>query len=191
MKLVMRRLLCFNAVFRTPQYNIIMIVLGIDPGFNKLGWAVIKKKASDFEIAAASFIETESGENFEKRILKIGKELNEIIKKYKPERLAIEKLFFTTNQKTALKVAEIKGIATYLAALAGIPCFEFTPLEVKMTICGYGKADKKQVRDMLKLTLKNCVLPKNDDACDAIAIALVCFFLNSINKFGVRNTGLF
>lgn len=178
MKLVMRRLLCFNAVFRTPQYNIIMIILGIDPGFNKLGWAVIKKESSDFEIAAASFIETESGENFEKRILKIGEDMNKIIKKYKPDALAIEKLFFTTNQKTALRVAEVKGIVMYLVALAGISVFEFTPLEVKMAICGYGKADKKQIRDMLKLTLKNCALPKNDDACDAIAVSLTCFFLN-------------
>ena len=158
-----------------------MKILGIDPGFNKLGYAILEKQQAGFDIVVSSLIETKSGEDYQKRVLAIGRELNRIIAKYKPDTLAIEKLFFTTNQKTAMRVSEIRGIIIYLAASAGVPCFEFTPLEVKSAICGYGKADKKQVRDMLKLTLKNCVLPKNDDACDAIAIALTCFFSTKKN----------
>lgn len=154
-----------------------MIILGIDPGFNRLGYALLQKNGSGFDVLEASLIETKSGEDYQDRILAIGESLEKIIKKYKPDILAVEKLFFTANQKTALKVAEIKGIVLYLAATRGIATREFTPLEVKLAVCGYGKADKKQVRDMLKLILKNVCLPKNDDACDAIAVALTAFYL--------------
>ena len=153
-----------------------MTILGIDPGFNRLGCAVIQKNQADFNILAASLIETKSGEDYQKRILQIGEKLDKIIVKYKPDALAVEKLFFTVNQKTALKVAEVKGVIIYLAAKANIPCFEFTPLEIKSAICGYGKADKKQVQNALKFTLKNFVPPKSDDVCDAIAVSLTCFF---------------
>lgn len=156
-----------------------MIILGIDPGFHRLGWAIIKKQEADFNVLAFSLIETKSGTDYQKRVLEIGEKLNTVIKKHRPETVAIEKLFFTKNQKTALKVAEIKGIVIYLAAKAGIPCFEFTPLEVKSAICGYGKADKKQIQNMLKLTLKNFSLPPSDDICDAIAVGLTCCFVKN------------
>lgn len=154
-----------------------MIILGIDPGFDRLGYAALQKNGSGFDILNAGFIQTKSEDEYGARILEIGAGVSKIIKKYKPDTLAIEKLFLTQNQKTALKVSEIKGIVMYLAAAAKIPCYEFTPLEIKLAVCGYGKADKKQVRDMLKLTLKNAVLPKNDDACDAIAVSLTAFYL--------------
>lgn len=154
-----------------------MIILGIDPGFDRLGYAALQKKAGGFDILCAGFVQTKSKDEYGKRILEIGKGVSNIIKKYKPDTLAIEKLFLTQNQKTALKVSEIKGIIMYLAAASKIPVYEFTPLEIKATVCGYGKADKKQVRDMLKLTLKNSILPENDDACDAIAVSLTAFYL--------------
>ena len=119
----------------------------------------------------ASLIETSHGDEYNDRILQIGKAVEKIMEKFMPNIMAIEKLFFTQNQKTALKVSEVKGIIMYLAAVSSIPCFEFTPLEVKSSVCGYGKADKKQVRDMLRFIFKNYPLPKNDDACDAIAVA--------------------
>ncbi len=157
-----------------------MKIIGIDPGFNRLGWAVLEKQGSVFNIVSADLIETSPKKEYCERILQIGKEIDLIFKKYKPNTLAIEKVFFTTNQKTAFRVAEIKGIITYLGAQANLKYFEFTPLEIKSSICGYGKADKKQISDMLKLTLKNSgcnfELPKNDDVCDAIAVALTCAF---------------
>jgi len=155
-----------------------MVILGIDPGFNKLGYAVLEKQGG-FNILDAGLIETKSSLKYETRILEIGKSVEKIINVYKPDTLAIEKLFFTTNQKTALRVAEVRGIILYLAAKKGLSCMDFTPLEVKSAVCGYGKADKKQIRDMLKLTLKNCVLPKNDDACDAIAVGLTGHYFAS------------
>lgn len=165
-----------------------MKIIGIDPGFNRLGWAVLEKQGSVFNILAADLIETSPKTEYRERVLQIGKEIDLIFKKYEPDSLAIEKVFFTTNQKTAFRVAEIKGVITYLAAKAGLEYFEFTPLEIKSSVCGYGKADKKQIRDMLKLTLKsgNCdfELPKNDDVCDAIAVALTCAFRLKVNHSG-------
>lgn len=155
----------------------IMTILGIDPGFDRLGYALLQKNGSGFDILSAGHLQTKSKDEYGKRILEIGVEVDKIIKKHKPNMLAVEKLFLTQNQKTALKVSEVKGVIIYLSATAQIPCYEFTPLEIKLAVCGYGKADKKQVRDMLKLTLKNAVLPKNDDACDAIAVALTAFYL--------------
>lgn len=153
-----------------------MNILGIDPGYNRVGFAILKKTGGVFDILEAGFIETLASADFQDRILEIGKRIEGFIKKYSPEVIAVEKLFFTTNQKTALKVAEVKGIVMYLAAINSIRAKEFTPLEVKCSICGYGKADKKQIRDMLKFSFKNKELPKNDDACDAIALALTAFF---------------
>lgn len=154
-----------------------MIILGIDPGFNRLGFALLENNQSVLNILDSGFIETESGKDYQERILEIGIAVQDIIKKHKPDILAIEKLFFTTNQKTALKVSEIKGVVMYLCAFQKIPCVEYTPLQIKSAVCGYGKADKKQIRDMLKLSFKNYVLPKNDDACDAIAVAYTSFLL--------------
>ena len=133
-------------------FNFNMTILGIDPGFDRLGWAVVKKQQGDFFVLNASLIQTKREEDYQKRILQIGEKLDKIIAEYRPDGLAIEKLFLTKNQKTALKVAEVKGVIIYLAAKANISCFEFTPLEIKSAICGYGKADKKQVQNALKFT---------------------------------------
>lgn len=160
-----------------------MIILGIDPGFNRLGFALLEKNQSVLNILDSGLIETESGKDYQDRILEIGLAIENIINKYSPNILAIEKLFFTTNQKTALKVSEVKGIVMYLCALKSIPCVEYTPLEIKSAICGYGKADKKQIRDMLKLSFKNYALPKNDDACDAIAVSYTAALI--YNKFSI------
>lgn len=158
-----------------------MVILGIDPGFSRLGFALLEKNQGVLNILDSGLIETESGKDYQERILEIGLAVQDIIQKYKPDILAIEKLFFTTNQKTALKVSEVKGIIMYLCAVKNIPCVEYTPLEIKSAICGYGKADKKQIKDMLKLSFKNYALPKNDDACDAIAAAYTAALI--YNKF--------
>jgi len=157
-----------------------MIVLGIDPGYAKLGCSVVKKFKDSYEIIESLLIETKPGDAHEKRILFIGNAVQKIIFKHQPQALSIEKIFFSTNQKTAIKVSEIKGAVMFLAATNNIPCFEFTPLEIKMALCGYGKADKKQIQEMVKIILNLKTPPKQDDVADSIAVALTCFLTKKI-----------
>lgn len=139
-------------------------ILGIDPGYGRLGWAVIKGNG----LLEAGCLETSKDQPHEKRLKIIGRGLEDIIKKHKPDALAIEKLFINTNQKTATKVAETRGVILYMAR--DLPIYEFSPPEVKLAICGYGRADKKQVAKMARLIFKTDKSLK-DDALDAIAIA--------------------
>jgi crossover junction endodeoxyribonuclease RuvC len=149
-----------------------MKTLGIDPGFGRMGYAVLEKKNQKEKLICADCIETNPNPKHEERLLEIGKGFEKIIKKHKPQAIAIEKLFFAKNQKTALKVSESRGVILYISNLHNIPVYEFAPTEIKMALCGYGHADKKQVRKMLKIILNLKDLPRLDDASDAIAIAL-------------------
>jgi crossover junction endodeoxyribonuclease RuvC len=158
-----------------------MVILGIDPGYAKLGYALIKKNKKGYKIIESSLIETSSDVPNEKRLFVIGNSIQKIITKHKPKAIAVEKLFFAKNQKTALRVSEIRGVILYLAAASRIPCFDFTPLEIKTAICGYGRADKKQIQEMVKITLKLKSAPKQDDVADAIAISLTCFLIKKID----------
>ena len=151
-----------------------MIILGIDPGFEKMGCAVLNKTNNKDELVYSICIITSRKDSHEKRLLAIGNKLKEIISRYKPDVAAVEKLFFTTNQKTAIKVAEARGVVLYMAALSNIPIIEFTPLEIKMALTGYGRADKGQVKKMVQIILKDAQMPKTDDEIDAIAAALAC-----------------
>lgn len=151
-----------------------MIILGIDPGFEKLGCAILEKTKGNEKLLYSSCITSDKKKAHEKRLLVLAKELEKVIKKYKPEILAIEKLFFAKNQKTALKVSEARGMILYLAASKNIPVQEFTPLEVKMSLTGYGRAEKIQVQKMVQAVLKMGKMPKSDDEIDAIAIAIAC-----------------
>ncbi|MBU1179059.1 crossover junction endodeoxyribonuclease RuvC [Patescibacteria group bacterium] len=150
-----------------------MIILGIDPGYGRLGYAVLEKNDKE-NLIDCGCLETTSKEEHSDRILKIADGVEKIIKKYKPEILAIEKIYFTTNQKTALKVSEIKGIITYLALKNKMRLAEYTPLEVKIAVCGYGRAPKEQIKKMVDLLIKVKNPPKNDDTYDAIALCLTC-----------------
>jgi len=150
-----------------------MIAIGIDPGFGRLGCAVLKKQGENgLKIVKADCIKTKTGLGHEKRLLFIINELEKIVKKFKPALLGIEKVFFTKNQKTAFQIAEVRGAILYLAAKNQIPIIELTPLEVKTALCGYGKADKKQVQKMVKSILKLPSIIKQDDINDAVAIAI-------------------
>lgn len=150
-----------------------MKVLGIDPGFGRMGWAMVEKIGKKEKLIEADCIQTKAGQKHETRLFQLGQALEIIIKKYKPAGLAIEKLYFAKNQKTALAVAEARGVVLYLAELYQLEVFEFTPAEIKMGLTGYGRADKNQIKKMLKLILGINDLPKPDDATDAIAIALI------------------
>jgi len=149
-----------------------MIILGIDPGYERMGCAVLKKENKRDELIYSTCLRTDKKLAFEKRLLSLGKELEKIIKKYKPDVIAVEKVFFFKNQKTASKISEVRGMILYLAAAKKILLKEFTPLQVKMSLTGYGRAEKQQVQKMVRNILKIKTALKQDDEIDAIAIAL-------------------
>ncbi|KKU76514.1 MAG: Crossover junction endodeoxyribonuclease RuvC [Parcubacteria group bacterium GW2011_GWA2_47_64] len=158
-----------------------MIILGIDPGFERMGCAVLEKSPGGEKLIYSTCLVSSRSDAHEKRLLGLAEGLKKIIKKFNPDTMAIEKLFFSANQKTALKVAEARGVALLLAAENDLKVFEFTPLEVKMAMTGYGRAEKDQVRKMVLAILKintdkkfASSSGKLDDEIDAIAIALAC-----------------
>ncbi|MDD5340918.1 MAG: crossover junction endodeoxyribonuclease RuvC [Patescibacteria group bacterium] len=148
------------------------IILGIDPGLATTGYAFIKE--SDSKILDYGIISTSSKQEFSLRLEYIFNALNDLIKKYHPSSMAVEQLFFCKNVKTALLVGQARGVILLTARLNKLPLYEFTPLQVKQAVCGYGKADKRQVQEMVKALLKLNKIPKPDDAADALAIALTC-----------------
>jgi crossover junction endodeoxyribonuclease RuvC len=153
-----------------------MIILGIDPGLATTGWSIIKNNGKQ-ELIAYNCILTSPKKQSSERLLEIYKAVGKIIKKYKPQVLCLEKLFFNTNVTTAFAVGEARGVIKICAFLHKIPLFEFTPLQVKSSIVGYGRAEKKQVQQMVKMLLHLKDIPKPDDAADAVAVALTyCFF---------------
>lgn len=155
-----------------------MRVLGIDPGFARVGWGVLEVQNSEFKIQNCGCIETSKNNNLQDRLLSVYEQVLKIIKKYKPDILAIEELFFTNNAKTAFQVAESRGVIILAAAMQKISVASYTPLQVKVAVTGYGKADKKQVGRMIKAILKLKDMPKLDDTVDAIAVALTHAFTN-------------
>lgn len=158
-----------------------MIILGIDPGFERMGCAVLEKKPTGEKLLYSICVTTNRQDAHEKRLLVLVEGLKKIIKEFHIDIVAVEKLFFTTNQKTAIKVAEARGVILLTAAENRLPVTEFTPLEVKMALTGYGKAEKDQVKRMTLAVLKMETAPKSDDEIDAIAVALACSAINKQN----------
>ena len=150
-----------------------MKILGIDPGFERLGIAIIEKEKNTKEtVVFSDCFKTSSKLPFGDRLVLIGEEVKNIIKKYKPDVLAIETLFLTTNQKTVMHVAEARGVVLYEAANAGLKIFEASPPQIKIATTGYGKATKEQMIKMVKLLVEIDISKKSDDELDAVAIAL-------------------
>lgn len=159
-----------------------MRILGIDPGIALMGWAVLDKE-NEIELKDYGCIETSKLKSNQQRILILFENLNKIIAKYKPQIVVLEKLFFNTNAKTALSIGEARGIVKVSSAINKLPLHEFTPLQIKNTITGYGRATKKQVQEMIKVTLKLKEIPKPDDSADAIAIAYTyCCYNRKLEK---------
>jgi len=150
-------------------------ILGIDPGYERVGLAVLEKDDSGKEVVLFSeCFKTKKDFSHGDRLAKIGAEMRRVIDEFKPSAVSIEKLFFNTNQKTAFLVSEARGVILYEASLCNIKIFEFTPLEIKVAVTGYGRADKRQVIKMV-----NALVPMNkrgmeDDEYDAIATAITC-----------------
>ena len=148
-----------------------MIILGIDPGTATTGYGVIKKNKRNLKCLAFGTIKTNPSQSDGERLKNLQNQLNKLIKKYKPKLLTVEKIYFFKNIKTAIPVAQAKGTILLTAAKKKIPVYEFTPLQVKTAITGYGRAGKKQVQKMIKRLLNLKKLPK-DDAADALGVAI-------------------
>jgi len=158
-----------------------MTILGIDPGTAITGWGVVEIQNAKIKMQNYGCIITSSKLQHSARLAKIFRELESIIKKERPDVLAIEKLFFIKNLKTAMSVGEARGVCMLVAEQKRLPIFEYTPLEVKQALTGYGKAEKKQIQMMVKNILRLKEVPKPDDAADALAIAIThahCWRIN-------------
>jgi crossover junction endodeoxyribonuclease RuvC len=151
-----------------------MIILGIDPGIARLGWGVIQASGQKIIPIHYGCFETDKDTLEEVRLAEIFDHLNMLIGKYRPEKISVEKLFFAANVKTALTVGQARGVILLSAGRHKIPIVSFTPLEVKMALTGYGRADKVQIQRMVQSMLGLSEVPKPDDTADALAIAITC-----------------
>ena len=152
-----------------------MKIISIDPGYERVGIAVLEKNSGREELIFSECFKTLATEKHEERLKLISEEIEKIIKKYKPETLAIETLFFKTNAKTVMKVSEARGVILYTAARCALTVKEFTPLQIKVAVTGYGKSDKSQTTEMVKRLIKIPKPIKYDDEYDAIACGLTFF----------------
>ncbi len=155
-----------------------MMILGIDPGTATTGFGVIKKSKGQLTTLDYGVISTPKSLPMSNRLLILFDDLEEIIKKYQPEVIAVEQLFFARNVTTAISVGQARGVVLLAAQKADLTLKEYTPLQVKQSVTGYGQATKKQVQQMVQKILKTPELPKPDDAADALAIA-ICASTNS------------
>ena len=147
-------------------------ILGIDPGYAIVGFGVLEYDGYKFTPVHFGAITTEAGTDFTLRLKTIFDDMNTVLTTFKPEAMAIEKLFFNTNQKTGIDVAQARGVTLLAATNAGVPVFEYTPLQVKQSVVGYGRAEKPQVMEMTRRILGLADVPKPDDTADALAIAI-------------------
>ena len=149
-----------------------MRILGIDPGYGITGYSIIDYIGNKFKLIASGAIKTEAKMSFPLRLSEIFTDLNKIIDEYLPDAISVEELFFNNNVKTAINVAQARGVILVVGCQRGIPTYEYTPLQVKQAVVGYGRADKMQVQKMVKTILNVEKLPKLDDITDSMAIAI-------------------
>ena len=149
-----------------------MIILGIDPGYAIVGFGVLEYQNNQFKVLDYGAITTKAGVPFHRRLEHIYDSLNLLMEKYKPDVMSIEKLFYNTNAKTVIDVAQARGVTVLAAQKHHLEIFEYTPLQVKQSVVGYGRAEKKQVQEMTKIILKLDAIPKPDDTADALAMAI-------------------
>ena len=149
-----------------------MVILGIDPGIATVGFGIISETGGVIKPKRYGVISTPAGVRLALRLQQINNDVSELIETFKPDAIAVEELFFNTNQKTAVSVAHGRAAVILAGEKYGIPMFEYTPLQVKKAVTGYGRAPKKQVMEMVKRLLSMEQIPKPDDAADALAIAI-------------------
>lgn len=149
-----------------------MLILGIDPGIAILGFGIVKFEANKYTVVDYGAITTEAGVPMSERLTGIYDGLIDIIERYKPDAFAIEELFFNKNIKTALTVGHARGVAVLAGSKSGVKVYEYTPLQVKQAVVGYGRAEKSQIQQMVKILLNLREIPKPDDVADALAVAI-------------------
>ena len=168
-----------------------MRVLGIDPGYAIVGWGVVEYAGNRFAPIAYGAVCTDKDTPFEQRLIEIYDGIKDICTRYQPEALSIEKLYYQHNQTTVIGVAEARGVILLAAAQCGVPIYEYTPMQVKQAVTGYGKAVKKQVQEMTRILLHLSAVPKPDDTADALAMAITFCHTNGnqLNRFARRGVG--
>ena len=149
-----------------------MKILGIDPGMAIVGYALIEANNKNIELLTSGSIQTDKNDSDPKRLLEIYEDLSKIVEKYEPDCASVEQLFFFKNQKTIIPVAEARGVILTVLEKHSIKTYSYTPMEVKQVLTGYGRAEKKEVEQMVNVVLSTKKLPKLDDTIDAIAIAI-------------------
>lgn len=149
-----------------------MKILGIDPGMAIVGYSILETDKDNLKLLHSGSIQTKKGERESARLLEIFNDMNTIVETYKPDVCAIEKLFFFRNQTTVMPVAHARGVILTVLEKFKVPIYEYTPMEVKQILTGYGRAEKKEVEQMVKIALETDKLPKLDDTVDSIAIAI-------------------
>jgi len=166
-------------MFRSVVYDLQMIILGVDPGSRTTGYGVVaagENRVTCLEFGTVSLPSEVRKGPIQYRLAAIFHELDQLLERHRPDRVAVEGIFYATNAKSALMLGHVRGVVLLAACLRGIPVAEFSPLEVKKSVAGYGRAEKSQVQHMVKTLLNLKCVPKPYDASDALAIALCCFF---------------
>ena len=163
-----------------------MIILGIDPGYAIVGWGVLEYRANKFSVLGYGAITTDAHTPFPMRLQTIYNDMCYILEKYKPDVMSMEKLFYNNNAKTVIDVAQARGVITLSAQNYNVDIYEYTPLQVKQSVVGYGRAEKKQVMEMTRVILNLEKVPKPDDTADALAMA-ICHGHCSGSLMGVLN----
>ncbi len=149
-----------------------MIILGIDPGYAIVGFGVLDYHNNHFSVIDYGAILTDAGTPFNERLERIYDNLTAIIEKYQPEAMSVEKVFYNSNAKTVIDVSQARGVIMLAAQKNRVPVFEYTPLQVKQSVVGYGRAEKKQIQEMTRRILNLEKVPKPDDTADALAMAI-------------------
>lgn len=163
-----------------------MKVLGIDPGIGRMGWGVVTLQSAKLYVHHFGCIETKSTQSVEKRLEAIYEALTDIITAEKPDAMAVEELFFNTNAKTAMVVGQARGVVLLTGAQHNLPIGVYTPSQVKVAVTGFGKAEKPQVGQMVKVLLKLDKVPKPDDTADALAVAITHAFSAKLNSLHLK-----
>ena len=165
-----------------------MRILGIDPGLATIGFGILDRDArGNSSIVDYGVILTPTGKTLPHRLEMIEEGINKLIEKYQPDEIALEELFFNNNQKTAINVAQARGVILLTCSKSCRKLYEYTPLQIKQALTGYGRADKRQIQEMVKTLLNLKSIPRPDDAADAVAVALTHSFTNRFSGgFGIK-----
>lgn len=162
-----------------------MVILGIDPGLATVGFGIVDYFRDSFAVIEYGAILTAAGEKTENRLSEIYDGVCELCKTYSPDAVSIEELFFNNNRKTAVAVCQARGVILLAAKKCGVPIYEYTPLQIKQAVTGYGRAEKAQIQYMVKNILKLREVPKPDDTADALAMAICHAYSQSSALFGL------